>query len=308
VSTWIGSFAQRLLSGVTNGVRTGMPYWLQGPDLGTYMQSVGAVLDQGREELRQGLDLSRPLQCDVSALSYLSTDRTITLWPAEPIVAQRQALISWLDIHRQAGTAIGVMRRVQNYFLTSIGVALPTIRHVSTNLTIGVSDWWTLDGTNPDPTTNVSRYASTSANWNWDGENNWPRWWLIIYVPATYPIAGVTLWDDGHLWDGGQVWDGLLTSQQYDDLLGICADPHIVCGAMTFMGLIFTALTPTTPIPDLVSGGPSYPFDPASSSAALTNGGTSLPTGSGAGDWSNVVDPATNLPTRPQWATFVLPS
>jgi hypothetical protein len=64
-------------------------------------------------------------------------------------------------------------------------------------------------------------------------------------------------------------------------------------------GVITTLLTPTTDIDN--GGGVVYPFDPLSTAITLADGSTSLPTG----NWNTPVDPVTNLPTRPWWASFI---
>ncbi len=153
MSLWIGPIQRYVMAGV--------PWFLQQKNVSRFLESMGLVLDGALLSLQVGLALSYPLICDPSALPVLSYDRSITLYPTEPIASQRFRLSQWYQLHRQRGTHQGEARNLQPFFLSG---ALPRIRVVFQCGDASCATWGTLD---PDGT--WTEHQQTPSNWNWDG-------------------------------------------------------------------------------------------------------------------------------------------
>ena len=107
----------------------------------------------------------------------------------------------------------------------------------------------------------------------------------------------MVVYDDGvTVYDGGAVYDGV-TALAIRDMVANLKEAKAAHSRLA--GIIATTLQPTDPIPDCV--GTHYPFDPTDTAQLLSNGATSLPVG----NWGGLVDPYTNEPTRPAWASWL---
>lgn len=261
---------------IQQGIADLGPWWLQGRNIGTFLESIGLTLDGALETLTHGMRLSQPLRGDVNALPYLSTDRGIAIYPNEPDASRRYRLSQFWQLRRQFGTHQGEMRNVQPYFLPG---ALPVIRIVHQAGDGSSATWHTLaaDGT-------YSVHRSTPSNWDWDGvDAKWSRYWAIVYTTGLIPTAQPT-WDGGQLWDGGSVWDGLFTSGVIDDLVSAFTDAKSAHSIL--WGLILA--------PDSAS------FDPTATAVVDAAGWSTLPNGK----WGYVIDNVTGQPTRLPSATY----
>lgn len=281
---FVGTF-QRLAS--TLG-----PYYINGPNVGRFRQAVALTLDDAAQTLWQGLNLSNPLTCDVSALPKLSVDRKIRLYPNEPELSKRYRLANWHQLRRQFGTQQGALRNLQPFFAQSIQGVLPNITLAGAPMLRAVhqdgagagATWHTLDSMGK-----YSVHRATPSNWNWDGvSGKWSRCWVIVYLPVTH--AAQPVWDGGQFWDGGpyqdggDIWDGLFTADEYADMVAALTDaqaPH-----ETYWGLII-ATDPAS-------------FDPTASIVVNGDGTSNLPDGK----WGFVIDNATGKPSRLASAVF----
>lgn len=257
-----------------------VPWFLGGPNAGSYLQALGLTCDTILESAVQGMLLRRPLECDSSALLTLCKERGVNWFrDTEPEESIRVRLAMFRQIARFKGHPYGVMINLQPYFLPG---ALPRMRIVHQS-GLGWVGWHTLEA---DGTYEV--YQSATSNWNYDGQiAKHARWWLIIETTGTRLDSGVTLYDDGHVYDGGQVYDGFAgpTPAQAADMVGIAKAGQ---RAGTWLsGLILT---------------PTGAFVPTGTAATLADGSTTYPVG----NWGSVVDPVTSLPSRAPYLSFVL--
>lgn len=266
------------------------PKFLRGPNIGRFLQAAGLVLDTNLQTLAEGLKLSNPLKCDVSAFPSLSLDRGIPLYETEPEASKRYRLSIWHQIRRHDASAYGKFINAQPYFLGTDGNGvIPRMRIVHTNGALTACTWHTMTGSYDDGGAGVySVHRNTLPNWNFDNLAYWSRWWAIIYTHGTV-LDDVTFWDDGNLWDGGQYWDGA-SGAVLNDIVSLFKDrgaPHAQCA-----GVILAR--------DIDS------FDPTGVPANVGDGTTTLPDAAGLGiSWGALVNPSTNLPTRLQTATWI---
>ncbi len=252
------------------------PHWIRNGYGGVFLQALGLTLDNAQATLLHGLRQTRPGTAFVDALAYIAADRGIRRYPTEPLASWRLRLKKWRQIKRHAGSHYGQMISLQPYFLPG---TLPTIRIVHQAGDGSSATWHTLS---PEGVYSVHR--AIPSNWDFDGvPSKWSRFWVIIYVPGTRLDGGLTYYDDGSVFDGGQVYDGVLAAYGADmkAIVDESKAAHSIC-----WGVILTN-DPTA-------------FDPTAIATTLPDGSTTLPTG----NWGPIVDPATNLPTRPRFASF----
>lgn len=250
------------------------PWWIRRRNIGTFLESVGVVLDGGLEAYAQSMRLTQPLRCDPSALPVLSYDRTLRIYPTEPLDSQRARLAAWLPMHRQRGTHQGEMRHSQPYFLPST----PVLRIVHQAGDGSVATWHTLaaDGT-------YSVHVASPSNWPYmPSPAGWSKFWVILYAPVGF--LDLALYDDGTTW-GGAPWGGAL----YDGVaVGVATDILDMIREWKRAGSQLHAY--------IVATDPAS-FDPSATAVTDGAGWTSLPV---AGNWSRPVDVHgvyTRLPT-----------
>lgn len=252
------------------------PYFLHGKHIGTFLEANAFALDQGLESLEQGLNLSNPYTCDVSAFPYLSKDRRIRLYANEPEPSKRARLANWQALHRQRGTHQGELRHAQPYFLPDS----PIMRIVHQDGAGATATWHTLDAAG---VYTVSQ--KTPSNWNYDGQaSKWSRWWVVIYAPAAL-IAGLTRYNDGSKWDGGQLYNGVVT-QTAVDIVKMFEEWHAAHSQPSAIILATDAAS----------------FNPTASAVTDPAGWTSLPVG----NWGSPVSPPPQSKyTRPPSAIWL---
>lgn len=253
-----------------------VPWFLQGPNAGAFLEAVGLTLDIGTQTLLTGIRQSNPLQAFVDNLPYIGADRGIRRYPTEPVQSYRARLQRWRQIRHYAGTHYGQMISIAPYFLPG---AIPRIRIVHQMGDGTRATWHTLD---PDGTYSV--HVARPSNWDFDGVPwKWSRFWVIIdgsaltHDPAHY--------DDGTTWDGGAVWDGYLSSAARDDIVSIILASKAAHSAL--WGVIICDNTTD--------------FDPMSTAVTDADGRTSLPIG----NWGTAIDATTGHPSRLKGTHFI---
>ncbi len=265
-------------------------WFLRNKNLGTLLQTYGAIIDDAAETLAQGARFSQPLRCDTSALPALAKDRSIELFATEAEASQRTRLAQWKQLARQRGSARGEMNELAIYFGATFGV-VPTMRIVHQDGTGSIATWHTRGGNDdgfgiskPTSASYVQQVKVGPSNWNWDGAfAKWSRLWLIIYTSG----FGFTPpdWDGGGDWDGGPIWDGTFTDTQIADIVSIFRNRK---GAHSILWGVIAATDPAS-------------FNPAASIIVNGDGTSTLPDGK----WGYTVDPVTGKPTRVSTARFL---
>lgn len=245
----------------------------------TLLESVGATLDAYAERVQLGRLASNPLLCQPDVFEYHARDRGITLYSTEPDASKRYRLSRFRQLHATRGTHFGEMENLRPYFLPG---TLPKIRivHQSNDATPRTT-WWTInsDGTR-------ERHLRDPSNWDWDGvAAKWARFWVILYTTGTALDGLCATYGDGSTYgESGLVYGGL-TASVISDLVAMIEDWSSAHGLLWGFAL---ARDPSS-------------FDPTATAITDPSGWTSLPTG----NWGQVVDPTTNLPTRPPTATWI---
>ena len=246
------------------------PWFIRNSHGRAFLESIGLTLDTITATLHRGLEQAQPLRCESASLPIIGADRGIRRYPTEPEASYRVRLARWRQIKKHAGSHYGQMISLAPYFLPG---AIPRIRIAHQSNGVDQATWHTLE---PD-----GSYRSETvqpSNFQWDiFPQAWSRFWVIVYIDTTIgprPEA----WDDGGKWDDGHIWDGYYTSNQIDDMISIINDSKAAHSKLA--GLIF-ATDPASFDPQ-GGAGPGYPD----------------------GSWYQIVDPATNLPTRLASAIF----
>jgi len=284
----------------SESLRSFAPWYMKGGRMGLLLDSVGMAMDGIAERAFLGRTAAivhaagattsggLRLQCEPDALPWHARDREIPLHVTTPVPAQRVNLAEWRQRHARRGTHRGELERVQPYFLGADGLGvLPRIRTVHQDGAGAGAMWHTIAGS-ADLAAGIRPFTihrQVPSNWDFDGQTTkWSRWWAIVYTSGTILEEGTTYWDDGSLWDGGQVWDGLPRAVAAD-IVAMFLDWHSAHSECA--GVILA--------PDDAS------FDPTATATTDPDGWTSLPVG----NWGQLVDPLTGLPTRLPGAVFI---
>ncbi len=255
-----------------------VPWFLQDPNGGAFLEAFGLTLDNGVQTLITGLRQFNPLLAFVDNLPHIGNNRSIRRYPTEPVQSYRVRLQRWRQIRHFVGTHYGQMISLQPFFLPGL---VPRIRIVHQMGDGSRCTWHTL---NPDGSYEV--YRAIPSNWDWDTfVEQWSRFWVIIDVSGL-STAGAAQWDDGiaKYDDGVTVWDGYLNSAQRDDIVAIINDSK--AAHSTLWGVILST------DPDA--------FDPTATAITNADGTTTLPQG----NWGSAIDPVTGLPSRLSTALF----
>ena len=234
----------------------------------------------------------RLIQCDADVLSWHARDRGISIYSSEPELSKRYRLSRWRQIKKRRGSPFGVFENLQPFWLATQASALPTVRIVhQDNVGSPSAVWYTLT-----PAGAISVKRRITSNWNYDGAAaKWSRFWVVLHLPPGY--SSIVVYDDGTtVYDGGAVYDGV-TALAIADIVSNIKEAKAAHSRLA--GIIVTTLQPTDPIPGVA--GTHYPFDPGDTAQTSAEGWTSLPVG----NWASIVDPATGLPTRPPWASWL---
>lgn len=287
--------------------RSWAPPWFQRSNMGTLLESVGALWDVQAERLMDGrlaanpyaagarLKSGRLIQCEEDVLPWHARDRGITLYETEPVESRRVRLSQHHQLKRRRGTHQGEMRNLQPYFLGADGLGvLPRIRivHQSGSATRSVATWETLSGSlDPGGAGVFSVSQARDSNWDWDGQGvvgsggKWSRFWVILYLNGIVPAPA--LWDDGiAMWDDGvTLWDGAAAGVLADwiSMVNDWKSAHsILWGfAITWNDARFLPWETATIDP---AGWSSFPF----------------------GNYGSIIDPFTGKNTRPPDVEWIL--
>lgn len=277
-------------------------YYLRQKNLGTFLESIGLVLDGAADGMIIGARRSQPYRCTVDAFGDLSKDRKIRIYPNESEASIRYRLAHWRQIRRTRGCHYGEMLNVQPFFLGPGGATiqpsndsyLPWIRVYHQSGDPGGGTLTTCHTLSP---TGVYTWERAAFQWNWDGlSERWSRFWMVIYLPIGFAGNGFA-WDDGTLWDAGPVWDGIPMAMLDAIVAGVLESK---AAHSRFSGLIVTSLQPGDDIPEHAG---VHPFDPQSAYTSNASHSTNLPDG----NWASAVYPTGSfmgLNARAPWATF----
>lgn len=231
-------------------------------------------------------------QCDADVLSWHARDRGIRIYDTEPELSKRYRLSRWRQLKKRRGSHRGELENLQPFWLSTPTATLPWMRIVhQNNQGTPKAQWYTLS-----PTGTLTVQQRNTSNWDYDGDaSKWSRFWLIVHLPAGYSSAIV--YDDGSsVYDGGAIYNGITTLAIADMVQAV---REAKAAHSRLAGIIVTELQPTDPIPGVA--GTHYPFDPTDTAQTSAEGWTTLPVG----NWASLVDPQTNLPTRPPWASWI---
>lgn len=232
-------------------------------------------------------------QCDVDVLGRHGGDRGIRLYSSEPELSKRYRLSRWRQLKKRRGSHLGELENLQPFWLSTLAATLPTMRIVfQDGYHLGpAAIWYTIDSLG-----RLTIHTETTSNWDYDGQTTKrARFWLIIYLPPGYSSA--IEYDDGaSVYDGGAIYDGITTLAIADI---VAAVKEAKAAHSRLAAVIVTTLQPGDTVPGVA--GVHRPFDPTDTAQTSADGWTTLPVG----NWGNLVDPVTGLPTRPPWASWV---
>jgi hypothetical protein len=144
----------------------GIASWFNSGESELVNYTVGFMQDLIAERFRLSHEARLPSYCPSDALAQLGRDRLIIRGRNESAAAYSARLLRYLDDHRVRGNPYALMDQMFAYLQTA-GVTLRTVDNSG--------NWYerAADGT---------RTATLNeANWQWDGEPDWARWWLIIF-------------------------------------------------------------------------------------------------------------------------------
>jgi hypothetical protein len=177
------------------------PPWLAG-DQGyrfTY-SAIGVPLDALAEYLRIGVLQRFPSKAQGAALPFIGSDLKIIRGFRESDDAYIPRLQHAVPTWRLAGNAQTLLTELAAYFSPTP----PIIRYVVNGTYLSgnrFTDWWTIQNGV------ISHYRTPDTfagnNWNWDGQTDQIRFWIIIYRNEGFTPW---FWGDGHYWGGGQSW------------------------------------------------------------------------------------------------------
>jgi hypothetical protein len=177
------------------GIQTVAPPWLQDDASVRFLYTMAIQLDAIAEYLRIGVLQRFPGRCQPDALAYIGSDRQIFRGFQEADAGYAERLRKAFPTWKFAGNAPTLLRQLSAYFAPDP----PKIRYVASGLDQDgnpVSTWWTA----AEGTGELSYYRADPANWNWDGDFEKVRFWIIFYLPELTPwYVG-----DGHVVGGGQ--------------------------------------------------------------------------------------------------------
>lgn len=178
-----------------DSIRVIAPPWLSGFWGQRFLYMLGLQIDVISEALRMGVIQRMPLSCEEEALPFIGGDRQMPRGPSEPTDGYRERLRLAFPTWKLAGNAPTLLRQLAAYYAPDP----PQIRYVCTGVDDQdnlVTDWWT----SAAHTGELSYHRSSPGNWDWDGQTDQIRFWVIFYLPPLTPwYVG-----DGHVVGGGQ--------------------------------------------------------------------------------------------------------
>jgi hypothetical protein len=276
MSVFVGRF-QKLVADVG-------PWFLHNRNVAKFLETMAFMFDAAETTLYLGMRQSLPLRCDSSALPTIAYDRSMRIYPTEPVMSSRVRLSQWLPLHRQRGTHLGELNHSRPYFYPNT----PIMRIVHQDGAGASATWHTL---NEDGSYSIHR--ATPSNWNYDGNaRRWCRFWVILYPPAGmltlghYDETGVTY---GGAYSGGSIasshkWNGLETGPARDMI-------DMVQEWARRRETMWSYIIATDP----------NSFDPTATAVTSSFGWTSLPVG----NWGSPIAPITGIRTRPHHALWL---
>lgn len=292
------------------------PWLLDGPNIGTFYEAQGSLLDSLSQRVLDGrlaaipwagpgIGVEEPLtstgqriEAQPDALPFHSLDRGIKIYASMGLLAQRQNIAKFRQLHAQRGTHWGEILHVRAYFADAVaaGYAYPRITIVfQDNEGTPVAIWYSIA---PDGTRTLLRVSP--SNFNYDGRNSdRTRWWAFLDMTGTgYTLPalwGSFSWGDGTLWGQGGLRP--FTAQAQQDIAAMFNDWHSAHSWLAGVVAVWPGV-----------GGAAFP-SAAGTPTQDASGWWSLP--NGAGTWQDIVLPApdgrASRPPNFQWVYEAAP-
>jgi hypothetical protein len=188
---------QTALRTFRDAIREISPRWLRGPVGGAMIYSIGALLDNLMDGLRQGVRARFPSPLySPDALPWIGGERRIRLGLLETDEHYAARLPDWLHKHRLRGGPYALLEQVWEYYA-------PETFPVELRYASGRRFQMAVDGS----------VVRDIVSWTPPGDPaQWARWWLIYQWPHEINADGI--WSDPGVWDDGGVWDCDLSSAE----------------------------------------------------------------------------------------------
>ncbi len=161
-----------------------VPPWLcgEGSNAQKYLYSIGLGLDGLLEKMNEAMTAKLPGQADPSCIPFQAADRLFVQGPAESNSSFIVRLLGAFEAWKRAGSRPAALGQLQAYLTNlqpGVALSLPECLIVGGNST--TSTWSTIFGSTIQGAP-PSRAVVTPANWNWDGENEHWRSWLVLFM------------------------------------------------------------------------------------------------------------------------------
>jgi hypothetical protein len=196
-------------------VKNVCPSWLQGFWGYRFLYSTAIQLDAISEALRQGVLARMPGYGTREALPYIGNDRQILRGFQETDAAYIQRLQQAIPTWKLAGNSYSIIGQLAGY----VSPYAPTIRYVVTGkdeTNTSIADYVTLQA----GATSYSRRSGANFNWDWDGQLNNYRFWVILYLLNPGGLFGPVNWG-GFSYGDGSTWGGSATAGLVQDVRAI---------------------------------------------------------------------------------------
>lgn len=229
------------------------PGWLQRSWGGAFLYVPGLMADALTQWTMEGIRARFPGRAPDDALPVIGRDRLIRRGFDEPRATYERRLLAWLDSHRIRGNPCRMLDEVAAY-LAPHAVRMRTVSQKGT--------WVTRE------TDGSFVFQRKLGNWDWDGEptgeDNWARWWCILYPPASLWTQGDSYWGDPELWGGEwglagskQTWGSTATTDQSRTIREILREwkPAGTTCVNIIIAFDHASFDPASPEPDGLWGG-----------------------------------------------------
>lgn len=159
-----------------------VPPWLLEENGIRFLTSIGIAVDALMEKRVEGQEAHMPGRGDATVIPLQAADRVMVQGPAESnasfVLRLKGAFQAWLE----AGARHAVMGQIQAY-LTNLqpGVVVTDPQMTIVGGNTSISTWDVLTYASPQGAPPAHTMV-TPANWNWDGQDNPDRAWLILYM------------------------------------------------------------------------------------------------------------------------------
>jgi hypothetical protein len=180
------------------------PSWFQSGVAEKFVYSIGILLDDLSEGVRQGVMSRMPGHCPSDALPAIGNDRQLVRGFQEPDATFAARLSAAFSAWQKAGVPDELMNQLAAYVAPTT-LQFRTVSQSAVNTS--TTTWFQRS------TAGALTYIRWSpGNWNWDGQTKWWRSWVIIYGGSLFN-AGRS-WTDGWTWGDGRTWGSNATAAQ----------------------------------------------------------------------------------------------